>query len=95
MDWCSVPRARAKRLKLGTARPTLQELKLFRLYRDRQVLEKPWRGWVLKPDSIVDPNGQETTRAQLQGYWLIVQFARELAREAGPETLDAYRRLLA
>lgn len=94
-EWLGVSATRARRLKAGTSRPTPPELKLFRLYRDKQVLDGQWKNWGVTPDKIFDPDGNGTTQAQLRGYWLIIQFARELARDAGPATLDAYQRLLA
>lgn len=92
--WCCVSPRTAARWKAGTARPSPAHLKLFRLHRDRQVLEMSWKGWAVVGDALVDPEGASLTRAQLHGYWLIVQFARELARESGAPTLDAYERLL-
>jgi hypothetical protein len=37
------------------------------------------RDSIIKPDGIVDPDGKETSRAQLHSYFWIVQFARRLA----------------
>jgi hypothetical protein len=42
-------------------------------------LGSKWRDWIIKPDSIVDPDGNETSRAQLHNHFWIVQFARRLA----------------
>ena len=63
-------------------------MRLFLLYRDRRVLGPEWAGWLVKPDSIVDPDGNETGRSQLHNYFWIVQFARQMAGERGG---DAYR----
>lgn len=94
-EWCCVSLRTAREYKSGARKPTKQAAKLFLLYRDRRVLTTDWRDWLIKPDAIVDPDGNETTRAQLRGYWLIMQFAREVAREAGPESYAEFQRLLA
>jgi Phage protein len=59
-------------------------------------LEVPqWKGWKRKPDSIVDPDGNETTRAQLHNYFWIAQFARRLAYDRpDPRLHDEFERLL-
>ena len=94
-EWCCVSLRAAKELKAGKRKPSKQVARLFFLHRDRRVLGPEWSGWLVKPGSLVDPDGNESTRAQLTGYWLIMQFARELAREKGPHALEDFQRLLA
>lgn len=94
-EWCCVSLRTARALKAGKRRPSRQVAKLFQLHRDRRVLGAEWSGWLVKPGALVDPDGNETTRAQLHGYWLVMQYARELARERGPEAAEHFLRLLA
>lgn len=70
-------------------------VRLFELHRDRQVLTPEWKGWVVKPDAIVDPDGNETNRSLLHGYQLILAWAHDLARRTGnPEDIERYYELL-
>lgn len=69
-------------------------MRLFLLHRDRRVLSAEWQGWVIKPDAIVDPDGNETSRSQLHNYFLIVQFARQLAAERGEDVASRFWQLL-
>lgn len=94
-EWCCVSLRTARLYKSGEKRPSKQAAKLFLLHRDRRVLTTGWRDWIVKDGAIVDPDGNETTRAQLRGYWLVMQYARELARERGPESVEHLLRLLA
>ena len=94
-EWCCVSLRTARALKAGKRKPSPTVAKLFLLHRDRRVLGPEWRGWVITPKSIVDPDGAETSRIQLHGYWLIMQYAREIAREQGPEAFEHFQRLLA
>jgi hypothetical protein len=94
-ECCAVTLEQARRYKSGRARIPPPVRRLFELHRDRRVLGPDWTGWIVKPGSIVDPEGAETTRQQLHGYWLIMQYARELAAQAGPDALEDFRRLLA
>lgn len=68
--------------------------KLFLLHRDRRVLGPQWRDWIIKPDSIVDPDGNETSRALLHNYFFIVQFARQMAGEHGEAARQEFDELL-
>jgi hypothetical protein len=83
----------AREWKAGRRKPSLQALRLFGLYRDRRVLTAEWRGWVVKPNAIVDPDGNETGRSQLFGYFLVLQWASELASR-DPATLEHYHQIL-
>lgn len=94
-QWCAVTPRTAARWKAGTARPSPAHLKLFRIHRDEQVLGPQWKNWVVRGENLVDPEGASLSRAQLHGYWLIVQFARELARESSSDAYEAFQRLLA
>ena len=44
-------------------------------------------------DRIVDPEGNETTQAQLRAYWLIMQYAADLARR-DPRSYEHFQALL-
>lgn len=80
-EWCGVSVATARRYKLGKRKPSKSVAKLFLLHRDRRVLGPQWRGWVVKDDSIVDPDNNETSRLQLHNYFWILQFARRLTAD--------------
>jgi hypothetical protein len=92
--WCGVSVNTANAYKAGRRRPSAAVTRLFMLHRERRVLGPAWRGWVVKHDSIVDPDGNETSRSQLHNYFWIVQFARHLAGEHGEETHREFYRLL-
>lgn len=92
--WCGVSVATARRYKLGKLRPSRAVMRLFLLYRDRRVLGPEWTGWVVKPDSIVDPDGNETTRSQLHNYFWVVQMARELSAARGEDAHREFYKLL-
>lgn len=94
-EWCCVSLRQARNLKAGKTKPSKPVVRLFLLHRDRRVLTTHWRGWVVKENALVDPDGNETTRAQLHGYWLIMQYAREIARERGPDAYAEFVKLLA
>lgn len=70
-------------------------VRLFELHRDRQVLTPEWKGWIVKPDAIVDPEGNETDRNLLRGYAQMLGWAHDLARRTGdPRDLERYWELL-
>ena len=91
-QWCGVARQTAYLYKIGARKPSKQALRLFVLHRDRRVLAESWDGWCVKKDRLVDPDGNETSQGQLRAYWMVVQLAHELAREAG--RVDEYYQLL-
>ena len=91
-QWCGVSRQTAYLYKIGARTPSRQALRLFVLHRDRRVLADSWDGWLVNKDRLVDPDGNETTQGQLRAYWMVVQLARELARDAG--RIDEYYQLL-
>lgn len=94
-QWCHVSLSSAYLYKLGHRRPSRQVLRLFVLHRDRRVLSDEWKGWLVKPDVLVDPEGNETSRDLLRNYSLILQFSRALADELrGKKGRDQYLRLL-
>jgi hypothetical protein len=49
------------------------------LHRDGLVLGDAWRGWRVVGDRVTDPDGNETTQSQLQGYGLILQWVAAVA----------------
>jgi hypothetical protein len=79
-DWCGVSVQTARAYKNGSKRPSRAAMKLFRLYRESKVLGEEWDGWAVDAKSIVDPDGNATTRSQLMAYWIIMQYAYEAAR---------------
>jgi hypothetical protein len=94
-DWCHVTRGTAYLYKIGQRKPSKQAVALFVLHRDRRVLTVEWKGWLLKPDSLVDPEGQETSRNLLRGYAFMLQYVRHLLAEClGAEGVDKYWKLL-
>jgi hypothetical protein len=77
--WCAVSLRTANSYKLGTRKPSRQSLRLFAMHRDGKVLTDDWDGWSVHKGSLVDPDGNSTTRNQLRAYWLVMQLAAELA----------------
>ena len=39
-----------------------------------------WHGWAAREGKLIDPEGNSTTQAQLRAYWIVMQYAAELAR---------------
>jgi hypothetical protein len=94
-EWCAVKLSTAQAYKSGRLKPGASVLKLWRLYVERQVLTADWRGWLVKPDAIVDPEGNETNRHLLRMHRLMMQYAHDLARRTGdPRDLERYWELL-
>jgi hypothetical protein len=91
--WCAVSLSTARLYKSGKRKPSLQALRLFTLHRDDLVLTSQWRGWKIGCDSIVDPEGNATTRGQLRGYSLILQWVSAVAAR-DPDTQRQYFELL-
>ena len=69
-------------------------MRLFLLHRQGRVLGPSWDGWLVKPDCLVDPDGNETSRALLHNYFYVIQFARQLAGECGRKTHGEFYKLL-
>ncbi|MBV8784241.1 MAG: hypothetical protein JOZ67_08655, partial [Gammaproteobacteria bacterium] len=82
-EWCAVSLSTAHAYKSGRLKPSRLALKLFTLHRDRRVLTAEWKGWVIKPDAIVDPEGNETNRNLLRMYQVMMAYAHDLARRSG------------
>lgn len=91
--WCGVSIKTARDWKAGRRKPSRQALRLFTLHRDGRVLSEPWRGWAIKGTTIVDPEGNATTLPQLRGYYLLLQYAAELAAR-DPKTQAAWWELM-
>jgi hypothetical protein len=70
------------RYKSGRLRPGKAAQKLFRLHRDRMILTPEWRGWVVKPDAIVDPEGNQMPRNLLRNYQLMLIYFRDVAKRS-------------
>ncbi len=65
------------------------------LHREGRVLGAQWKGWQVKPDSLVDPEGNETSRSQLYNYFWIVQLARRAVYDRDDPALHReFERLL-
>jgi hypothetical protein len=91
-QWCGVSVATARRWKRGGAAPR-PALRLFGLYRDGKVLDEHWKGWRAVKGVLSDPGGNCTTQGQLVAYWLVMQFAADLARR-DPDTVAEFHALL-
>jgi hypothetical protein len=92
-QWCGVSVATARAWKQGRRKPSRPALRLFTLHRDRRVLGKEWKDWVIERGTIVDPAGIATTVAQLEHFAFILQYASYLA-SLSPETQAEFQRLL-
>jgi hypothetical protein len=91
--WCGVSPATVTLWKQNKRKPSRQALRLFALHRDEVVLSAPWRGWKVRGAALVDPEGNATSQAQLRAYWLIMQYASELARR-DPADYEHFQSLL-
>lgn len=93
--WCGISVASVRQYKLGKRRPSRAVVRLFMLHRECRVLGPEWKDWVVKADAIVDPDGNETSRALLYNYFWIVQLCRRLAYDQGDRRRqDEFERLL-
>lgn len=84
-QWCRVALSTAFAYKSGRLKPSKAAQELFRLHSERRVLTSDWDGWLVKPDAIVDPEGNETNRNLLRGYAQILAWAHDLARRTGDD----------
>jgi len=91
--WCGVSVATGRLYKSRSRKPSRQALRLFALYRDGRVLDDLWKGFGIRGDHLVDPEGHEFDPRQLRAHWLIVQLARDLASK-DPRDLEEYQRIL-
>jgi len=82
-EWCCVSLSTAFAYKSGRLKPGKSVARLFELHRDRKVLPASWKRWLVKPDAIVDPEGNETNRNLLLNYRLMMQYAHDLACRTG------------
>ena len=57
------------------------------------MLSSEFRGWKVRKGVLISPEGEETTQTQLRGYFLIMQFARELASK-DPSSYEEFHKLL-
>jgi Putative ATPase subunit of terminase (gpP-like) len=93
-QWCGVDPATAALWKQNKRKASRQALRLFTLHRDGRILGDAWRGWAVRDGQIFDPDGNGTTEPQLRGYWIMMQYAAELARR-DPQEQDRFFALLA
>jgi hypothetical protein len=92
--WCGVSVRTARLWKTGARRPSRQSLRLISLYRDERVLDGVWAGFTVRGEHLVDPHGNTVSRGNLLAYVLIIQYAADMARRAGPEAQDRFYQLL-
>ncbi len=69
-------------------------LKLFELHARSRVLGAEWKHWRIVDDRLIDPEGDDFTQNRLRGYSMMMQYAAELARNAGEDARDRYFSLL-
>ena len=93
-SWCAVTVQTARAYKNGSKRASRSVMKLFRLHKELKVLGEGWERWSINNGSIVDPDGNVTTCAQLTGYWMVMQYAAEIARTVDAPYADGLRALL-
>lgn len=94
-EWCSVSPEVAQAWKDGTSEPSRQELKLFALYVNGQVVPPEFRGFKFHKGILYDPQGQPFSPSLLQGYAMIWQYASDLARQSGnPNDRERFFELL-
>lgn len=91
--WCGVSEQTALLYKTGARKPSRQALRLFVLHRDGRVLGSDWKDWSVRDDKLVNPEGQEYTQGQLRTYVLVMQLARELAKD-DPKSIDRFYEIL-
>lgn len=93
--WCGVSAATVRAYKSGKRKPSPAVMRLFMLHRERRVLGPEWRGWLVKADSIVTPDGLEIARSQLDNYFWIMQLSRRIVYDQEDSRLHAeFERLL-
>jgi hypothetical protein len=93
-SWCGVSVQTARAYKNGSKRPSRAVMKLFRLHKEFKVLGEGWEGWSIRNGTICDPDGNVTSCAQLTGYWMVMQYAAEIARTVDTPYANGLRALL-
>ena len=93
-EWCAVSVKTARLYKAGQRKPSRQSLRLFTLHRQERLLVGPWAQCSVRREHLVDPEGRTVTVGQLRAYWIVMQLAAELARQAGPDAQERYYRAL-
>jgi hypothetical protein len=90
-EWCAVALSTAHAYKTGRIKPGKAARKLFRPHRNRMILAPEWRGWVMTPDAIVDPEGAEMPRKLMHNYQLMLNYLRDLAERSGdPKEMERW-----
>lgn len=98
-DWwiaqvCAVHIQTARHWKAGVREPGKTALKLWRLHRDGKILGDEWAGFAVRGGNLVDPEGHETSQAQLRAWPFVWQLAAENAR-LNPGANEFFQQLLA
>jgi hypothetical protein len=93
-EWCCVGLQHAYTLKQGRSRPSAGVVKLFTLHARGQLLGPEWKGWTIRGDRLIDPDGGDLTVGRLRAYQLMIQYAAGLAGELGREEQDRFYELL-
>ena len=57
-EWCGVSVGTAEHYKAGRRKPPTPVLRLFRLFRDSQVLGREWEGYRVVGDKLFGPDGK-------------------------------------
>jgi hypothetical protein len=79
--WCGITPTAVRQYKTGKRKPSRAVMRLFLLHRERRVLPIECKGWLVKLEGVVDPDGNETSWSQLHNYFWILQLARRLVYE--------------
>ena len=79
-EWCDISESTAKSLKGGWANPSASVVKLMKLHLEGRILTDEWRGWGVLRGKLCDPEGHETTQAQLRAYPIVYALANEYGK---------------
>ena len=87
-EWCGVSVGTAEHYKTGRRKPTTPVLRLFRLYRDNQVLGKDWEGYKVVGDKLFGPDGKFMRPSHIALQVLLWQALSEASTNSYNELLD-------
>ena len=91
-EWCGVSVGTAEHYKAGRRKPPTPVLRLFRLYRDGQVLGNDWEGYKVKDERLFGPDGRHVRPTDIALMGLVWQALAEKDPESYYALLEKAQR---
>jgi hypothetical protein len=90
-EWCGVSIGTAEHYKAGRRKPPTPVLRLFRLYRDGQVLGQEWEGYRIKDEKLFGPDGRHVRPTDIALMGLVWQALAEKDPDSYYALLESQR----